>query len=82
MTFGFTTIGIAIVVSSVVVLWGFAPRRGIMIVDMFSKHLWTRNSWRRSDGAGRNAGTFVPPANQEIGGGGRGQTIHCRVRFL
>ena len=45
---------------------GFAPRRGIMIVDMFSKHLWTRNSWRRSDGAGRNAGTFVPPANQEI----------------
>ena len=33
MTFGFTTIGIAIVVTP-----GFAPRCGIMIVDMFSEY--------------------------------------------
>jgi hypothetical protein len=45
---------------------GFAPRRGVLIVKMFPEHFWTRSSWHRSGVAGRNAGTFVPPANQEI----------------
>ena len=50
-----------------------------MITDMFPDHLWTRNSWSRSDEAGETQEHSLPPANQEIAGE---QDVNCWGVFI